>query len=392
MKSFLIKLLLKKYKPQLVVIFGNYGYIEAREAINVVLSAHTTTFAAEASDFFSNLYKKLGIFGLFNALIFMRAFPHICVINTQPQNKDYRELKNILGIGLAVVMPLGDIPSFSDVYAGPSDDTAAILDEIKSAQSVLLNGDDETVRALGDDLNGPLKVFGLKTFGYDEHADIKIISSNNFFTITKDGIEGSTHIKIEYGGTVVPMRLMNIYGKRSSYAALAALGAAVRYEVNFVNAAEDLQKYKAPFSSLILRQGIKNTALFVHSELVSPFSAREAVELLAGIHDTGQLPRIIFIFGDILMRKKGEAEGLHRTLGEMAARHATFMFLAGERVIFIEEAAIKHGMLADNIFRFDTAQEAARAAQDKLEKNDGVLILGSREMNMEEALEELKEQ
>lgn len=380
MKSFLVKQLLKKYKPYLVVIFGGHGHEETREAVHTVLSRHTSTFASIAPDFFDNLYRDRGGFlKVMHALFFRVPFPHICITDALPEEREYRLLKNILGIDLVIIIPFTET-----TYEDSQDSPNKILAEIRSAKFLLLNYDDESIRSFVDMVDTPKRFYG-----FEEGADIRIKDFVEQLYI-RQGVEGGLHVKATYNQEEIAFELAGAYGIRHLYAACCALGAAIYYDVPLKDAAIDLKNYTSPGEALILQAGVKNTALLVHVRDVTPLSALEAIEILGSMRKDSKIRRSIIILGDVLWGKNEQAEGLHQTLGELAAHNANLLFLAGERVIFAEQAALRHGMLGNNIYRFDTVKEAAREAQKYIAEHDGILILGSVQMHMEVAVEELK--
>lgn len=390
MKRFLTTQLLQKYNPKLIVVFGQHGRQSAREAIAVVLQEHTTILSTTAKDFFSRLYEESGgFFGVLRALFFSAPFPHVCIVDAMPHEAAYQYLKEELEYDTAVVMPTGDIPSFSDIFAGTEKQTKRIMREAKSAGAMLVCSDDETVRGLADE-EEPARV---QTFGFEETADFRVDTVANAVTLKRKA-RGDMHVKVDHNGTLIPFNVSNAFGKRAVYAAVAALGVALRYDINLVTAAQDLKHYRAPQGELTVQTGVKYTALFSHYRDTTPFSAREALEFIGSMREAGHIQRAVVVLGDVLLHHPGEAEGLHRTLGELAAHTADILVLAGQRVIFTAEEAQKHGMAAENIYHFDhtfdLVADAAQKTQEIIKKGDGVLVVGAEEMEMHKVVQELK--
>ena len=386
MRRFLLKRLLKKYKPELVAVFGVYGREEAREAIRTVLAPHAPAFSHKSEGTIGALVKHTGFVNIIRGQFFSISFPHFIVIDTIGADSDFSILKNILPIGLAVVMPMGDIPIKNQVFAGSREPLHLIKKAIEQAIDGLLVHDDETVRELSDRAHTRYR-----TFGFDEHADLRIISAKPQLSIHTSGVDGATIFEVEFHNQKQKAVLKNTLGKRNIYAGVAALGAALRFGVELTTAAQDLSAYIAPTHSLRITEGIKRTAILSHIGGVAPFSAREALELMGFFRRDGQIKRSVAIIGDIIMHQDAEYfEGLHRALGEFTAQNVDTLFLAGERVVFLEDEAKKHGMPDENIRRFDTVAEAAREAQNFIASHDGMLIMGSAPMRMEDAVRELE--
>lgn len=389
MKNFLLKILFKKYKPHLITVFGNYGCPEAREAIHCVLAKHYLTFAAPCNNFWSFFYQNFSIARLLHTFINKDSFPRFFIIDVSSNSSEYISLKRLLPVRLAVVMPTGDIPSgIEEVFAGPQEDLFYAHADIGSAArgGVFLH-DDETARELSDKIQT-----NAKTFGFDEHANIRIMDYEPNLSIHTGGVEGSTVVDFQYGKTREKVILKNAFGKRNVYAAGAALVTALQFGIDFKTASQDLAEYIPPKYALQLMEGIKRTALFYHIGNVSPNSARESVELLGRMRKERRIQRALILLSDIITHQDSEYfEGLHRTLGELAVKNSDVLFLAGERIIFTEDEAQKRGMPRENIQRFNDVLHAARAVQDTIDTGDAVLILGSSELHLEQAIEELRQ-
>lgn len=383
--SFITTFLLKKYKPKLVVVFGLHGTGEATNAVRAVLSTHTNVFSASTESFQAEFKREMGgVASSIKALFIKSAFPHIIIISSYPNNSEYKKLRKILGIDTAVVMPVGDIPSFADLFSGSNKLAKEILKEIRIARRTILCGDDESLIAISTELTRKSI-----TFGFDKINGIKIEGVSSEIIIKRKAY-GRTRIKVDHDGNFVPFFIPSCFGKRNIYAAVAALGVSLSYDINFINAAQDLEKYESPTNAFHLLSGIKSTALISAIENITPYSAREAIELMGQFKESGNISRSVLVLSDIILDKEGETEGLHRYLGELAAHNADVLILVGERVIFTEEEAQKHGMPAENIFRFHVVEDAALKAQEILKKGDGVLVLGSEEINLKRVIDEIK--
>ena len=119
----------------------------------------------------------------------------------------------------------------------------------------------------------------------------------------------------------------------------------------------------------------------------NPESMRAAVENFAGLEGAG---RKIAILGE--MREMGDAaESVHRELGQLVARagFAHVLFIGASRGAF--EAGIKAGGFSNSLITSDSyKQNLAPQSLPVLQGNDIVLIKGSRGVQLEKALSDLK--
>ncbi|MEX2145213.1 MAG: hypothetical protein WD712_02460 [Candidatus Spechtbacterales bacterium] len=385
--NFLTSLLLKKYKPRLVVVFGLHGRSEARKAIHAVLSAHTTVLSSSVKLCGEEINREIGgIIPKIKTLLTQSSFPHVILVDSLPDNKEYKKLRKILGIDTAVITPVGDIPSFVNLFPGSMTMARHILKEVRIARQTIMCGDDESLVDISAELTRkPIM------FGFDQINDIRIESASPELKIKRKAY-GRTRVKVEHDGNFVPFYIPDSFGKRNTYAAGAALGVSLAYEINFVNATQELRKYESPEHALHLLSGIKSTAIISAIKDTTPYMAREAIELMGRFRDSGSIAHSIIVLADIILDKEGETEGLHRYLGELAAHNADLLVLAGERIVFTEEEAKKHGMRAENIFRFYNLEDAALKTQEIMKKMNGVLVLGSEETGLKKVIDEIKAQ
>ena len=80
----------------------------------------------------------------------------------------------------------------------------------------------------------------------------------------------------------------------------------------------------------------------------------------------------------------------HEAIGDLAAQSADAIFTVGARAQFIATAAGESGMKSQNIFSFETADDARIPLQDFMKQGDLVLVKGSPAMQLDKIVEEIK--
>jgi len=68
---------------------------------------------------------------------------------------------------------------------------------------------------------------------------------------------------------------------------------------------------------------------------------------------------------------------------------ADLLFTVGDRARFIADEAKQNGFDENNIFEFSRAEDAGLIVQEKINKNDIILVKGSRSMCMEKIVKEI---
>jgi len=278
---------------------------------------------------------------------------------------------------ILVVTHIGDIPFDKDFFAGPREKTKEIikLAKILPAQGFLiLNFDDETAREIKTETIAHSLTFGFQEGADFRASDIKLNTGVNF--------------KINYKGNIVPVWLEKLFGKEQIYSALAAASCGVIFDLNLVEISQALKVYQGLPGKMRLIKGIKNSWVLDDSESAAVFSMTEALEILGKIQG---IKRKIAVLGDILGIGKYTIEA-HESIGERVAKSADLLFTFGPRAKFIAQGAYTKGMALEKIFKFDTIKEGKIRLQDEIKEGDLILIDGSKEMEMEKIVKEIKAQ
>jgi UDP-N-acetylmuramoyl-tripeptide--D-alanyl-D-alanine ligase len=100
--------------------------------------------------------------------------------------------------------------------------------------------------------------------------------------------------------------------------------------------------------------------------------------------------RKIAVLGDMLEIGKYTLD-VHEEIGHRVAQVFDFLITVGPRAKFIAEGANQNGMKKKNIESFDTADEAKLKVQEILKKGDVILIKGSRAMELDKVVEEIRQ-
>ncbi len=341
------KFLLKK--PKVIIVTGE-GRFCAKEAIQQVLQPHFSVGK------------------------------EILVIESDLKNirdlKRYKFLINQSSLVVLVVTHAGDIPLEQEFFAAEREKTKEILSLAKilpASNYLVLNFDDETVREIGDLTN-------LKTlnFGFQERADLRASDIK---------INGGTNFKINYKGNIVPVWLERLFGKEQIYSALAGVGIGIIFDLNLVEISQALKDYKSLPGKMRLIEGINNSKILDDSEGATIFSMIEAVEIIGKLQG---YKRKIAVLGDVVGAGKYAIEA-HETIGEKVAQNTDILFTFGARAKFIAEGAKNKGMPVDKIFQCDTIDDGKLKLKDEIKEGDLILVDGSKEMKMEEIVEQIKE-
>ncbi len=390
--KFLSKLILWRYKPIIIGVVGDIGKTSAKEAIYTVLKSKFTVRRNQANDkksIFSailgtsnknkNFFSWLGIIflSIFKILIKIK-HPQVLILemNASPSNIKY--FTKFIPFHIGLVTAIGEIPSRGEFFAGEEKKAKEKINLLKSLHSqdfAILNYDDATVF----DMKSDAKAY-IITFGFGGGAEVRAI---NYEILNYPEQKGIT-FKIDFEGNIVPVRVFNTFGKSQVYAALAATAVGVTLDLNLIEISQSLEKYQSPPGRMKLIKGIKESLIIDDSYDASSFSMLTALEVLKEIKGK----RKVAVLGDIIGIGK-YTEQAHRHMGEEAAKIVDLLFVIGPRAKFIADEAKIKGFLEEKIFQFEDLKEAGLTLQKKINKEDLILVKGSREIHLEKIVEEI---
>ncbi len=294
------------------------------------------------------------------------------------------DLKYLLGVArpnISVITAVGEIPVHVEFFSGPEEvarEKARLIEYLPSAGFAVLNYDDDSVMDLKERTRAHVI-----TFGFGNGADVRISRLENRF-------EGDRPVgvsfKLEYGGSFVPVKLDGVFGKAQAYASSSAAAIGIVFGLNLVKISEALKKYEPADSRMQLISGIKYTYIIDDSYNASPLSMHAALDTLKGL----PAKRKVAVLGDMLEIGKYSIEA-HERVGRLAGKFLDILVTVGSRAKFIAESARKAGMRRNKIYSFDTADDSKKEVQNLIKKGDLVLIKGSRAMELDKVVEEIRE-
>lgn len=389
---------LKKYRPYVIAVTGSVGKTSTKEAIFAV----SKSFEPKTRRSFANYNTEIGVpltilsekekirgfrswlkvilKGL--ALLALRLdYPKILILEMAADRPgDIKYLTKFVKPNVGVVTAIGEIPVHVEFFSGPkavAREKAVLIESVAPDGRSILNYDDEVVLEMKEKSRARVL-----TFGFSPEADVKV--TNYEMRSPASGDQAGISFKLEYGGSFVPARLYDVFGKQAVYAVLAAASCGLALGMNLVEISEALKNYQSPPGRMRIIKGIKNTWIIDDTYNASPLSTTAALEALRAIEGK----RKIAVLGD--MREIGKySEEAHQTIGEKAAEFVDILFTVGEKARFIKSAAIQYGLSEEKIFHFDTSEDAGRALQNAIKQEDIILIKGSRAMKMEKIVEEI---
>ncbi len=226
---------ISKHNLDIIVVVGKPEKFLASDAICAVLANKS-----RSSDLFSLL--KASIISFIRGFYRQSKYPEVLILECRVDKAG--DIKHLLSIAKPRIGVLAAIDETPPQNLSSKDEESFLKEKIRLMESLpssgfaLLNSDDKQLSLIRSQTKARII-----TFGFGKEADIII---SNFENRVSETEAKGVSFKIEYQGSFVPIFLKNVYGERYAYAAAAAFGAGIIYNLNLVEIAELLEKNYIP--------------------------------------------------------------------------------------------------------------------------------------------------
>ncbi len=242
-----------------------------------------------------------------------------------------------------------------------------ILEHMDKNSSLVINGDDESLKTVKTDLK--VTKFGLnkKCDFYAENVDIQ-----------PDGISFKLNGKDQINLAIV--------GRHNVYNALAAIASTWNFGIPINEIKEALKEFRVPNMRMEVKR-IGDIRVINDSYNSNPLSMKQAIESLRDITTKG---RKILVAGDML-ELGNLSSRFHHLVGRQAAESGIDLLVAvGKLSEHVAKGAQEAGMSGKKIKLCNLTKEACETVKGLIRKGDTVLVKGSRAMKMEDIVQVLE--
>lgn len=387
------KLVLKKYKPSIIVVTGSVGKTSTKDAVAEVVSRFSFARKSEKS-FNSDTGVPLTILGCKNPwnshvkwfkvliegfllIILPNHYPKWLVLEVGADNPgDIRSMMEWITPQVVVVTKLPEIPVHVEAYASP-DETRE--EEFSPAYALPPEG---TLIYSRDDTFATELARGVSchtlTYGFKDESTVR--AGEVEVGYGADGFPVGIVTKVEHRGSHFPLQILGTVGVHQMYPALAALAVADALDITMVDALEHLQHYIPPQGRMRLLEAVKGALMIDDSYNASPTAVSAALVALSEIQVKGKK---IVVLGDMLELGTFSMEE-HRRIGQEAAKVADVVIGVGVRARGIAE-----GAEGKEVYHFTSADGVGEFITERLEEGDVVLVKGSQGVRLERVTEVL---
>jgi UDP-N-acetylmuramoyl-tripeptide--D-alanyl-D-alanine ligase len=392
------KLVLKKYKPNIVTIVGSVGKTTTKDAVYSVLSQKYFVRKSEKS-FNSEIGVPLTILGLQNAwsnpflwakniveglflLLLKNNYPEWLVLEVGADHPgDIQKLSKWIESDIAILTRLPDVPVHVEYFPSVEDvikEKASIVESLKREGTLILNGDDEKILELAKKHQEK----NIITYGHNKENEVQ---SLNYGISTKDRVPQGIRFNVRRGEENLHLEIHGALGRGHLYPALAACSVGFREKLTIEEIEKGFDEYVPPKGRMRILKGIKNTTIIDDTYNSSPIAVEEALNVLSSINPKG---RKIVALGDMMELGKFSIEE-HKKIGMRVKEVADKLITVGFRARGIAEGALNMSMHPSKILQYEDARRAGKELESILKEGDVVLAKASQSIRLEKLVGEI---
>ena len=352
-----------KFKIPFIAVTGSVGKTTTRDMVYSTISAKYNSLKNVG-----NLNNQFGV----PLTLFNLNKEHECAVIEMGMSgfNDIEYLANIVNPQIGIISNIG----YSHVeHLGSRDGIFKAKMEIATNfdenSLLIVNGDDDCLKTL----KTKVLVYKLRTFGFDKDNDIYCES----YEMDEESINFVAVINGKKEELFIPT-----VGKHNIYNAMAAILVGLNLNMTIEEIKDGLKNFQCTKNRLDIIKKDKLTIIdSVYNASIDSMSA--ALNILGRYEN-----RRVAILGD--MFEMGEfAEFGHRQVGKAALGNIDIMIAIGKDSEFIVKELKENNMNENNLYHFETKEEAIESLDNIIKDDDVILVKASRGMNLEKVVEYL---
>lgn len=352
-----------KFKIPFIAVTGSVGKTTTRDMVYSTISAKYNSLKNVG-----NLNNQFGV----PLTLFNLNKEHECAVIEMGMSgfNEIEYLANIVNPQIGIISNIG----YSHVeHLGSRDGIFKAKMEIATNfdenSLLIVNGDDDCLKTL----KTKVLVYKLRTFGFDKDNDIYCES----YEMDEESINFVAVINRKKEEFFIPT-----VGKHNIYNAMAAILVGLNLNMTIEEIKDGLKNFQCTKNRLDIIKKDKLTIIdSVYNASIDSMSA--ALNILGRYEN-----RRVAILGD--MFEMGEfAEFGHRQVGKAALGNIDIMIAIGKDSEFIVKELKENNMNENNLYHFETKEEAIESLDNIIKDDDVILVKASRGMNLEKVVEYL---
>ncbi|MFZ1075463.1 MAG: cyanophycin synthetase [Minisyncoccia bacterium] len=391
---FLARLVVRRYRPKIVMVTGSVGKTSTKDAVAKVLAARffvrkseknlntefgvpITIFGADVPDPLFNPFAWIPVFRNALALLLLpNHYPNMLVLEVGADKPG--DMERILRIAMpdaVVVTRLPEISVHVEAYVSPEavqEEEFSPAHALPAAAPLIVPSDD--CYALRNSLTTPARVI---SYGFKKGSTV-LIDTVGFYE--SDGVVQGMKASIEAAGETGQVVVKGSVGRTQIFPAAAALAVATAFSIPLAEALAALEKYDPPPGRGRIFAGKNGSVIIDDSYNASPAAVEEALGTLKSFPHA---KRRIAVLGDMLELGRYSVTE-HERIGVLAKNSADIVAAVG-----IRSRAYSAAPGSAEVILFDSSRTAAASVVDFVRPGDVVLVKGSQSVRTERIVKAL---
>jgi UDP-N-acetylmuramoyl-tripeptide--D-alanyl-D-alanine ligase len=392
--SVLARLVIRRYRPHIVMITGSVGKTSTKDAVAAVLGTRFMVRKSEKN--FNNefgvpltilgvdkywdnsLFAWLGLLKqAIGLLVLPNVYPKMLVLEVgADQPGDLAQILRVVTPDAVVVTPFPQIPVHVEAYASPE----AVHEEefspafaLHAAAPLIVSADDPYARE-----NAARTPAHLVTYGIDDKAIVRLAHTG--FSESESKVIGM-QADVFVQGVKKELSVKGSVGGALMFPGIAALATAVAFDIDPDAAISALAtSYEPPAGRGRLFEGKNGSVIIDDSYNSSPVAVEYALKAL---RDFPHAKRRIAVLGDMLELGRYSVTE-HERIGALARSSADVVVAVGIRT---RAFALAEGKA--EVLLYDNSQSAAEALSGYVQPGDVLLVKGSQSIRTEHVVKAL---
>jgi UDP-N-acetylmuramoyl-tripeptide--D-alanyl-D-alanine ligase len=363
----------EKFAPKVIAITGSNGKTTTKEMLAAILQEAVLN----GQKMHGKILKTQGNFnnlvGLPLTLLGLRPAHRVAVVELGTNRPgEIRRLAEIAAPDLGVITAIAaaHLEGLTSL-AGVAREKGELFRNLRAGGAVAVNLDDPRVRRIGAKFKG-------RRISYGRRGSVRAEAVR---TVDGQGMR----FTLRAGTRRCPVKLRYL-GHHNVNNAVGAAALALALGVSLAAIRRGLEKAR-PYAMRMQTAAWRGARVINDAYNANPASMTAAVNTLAAMNGRGEK---VAVLGD--MFELGKLSGReHRALGKRVAKtRIQRLYLLGRQAAAVRAGALSAGMDDDKVIVGKDHSDIARQLKSHIKKGDWLLIKGSRGMQMEKILGELK--
>jgi UDP-N-acetylmuramoyl-tripeptide--D-alanyl-D-alanine ligase len=361
------------FAPTVLAITGSNGKTTTKEMVAAILEEASLDGAQLRGRVLKTQGNFNNLVGLPLTLLRLRRRDKVAVVELGTNHPgEIQRLAEIADPDLAIITSVAaaHLEGLHSL-AGVAREKGALYQNVRADGAIAVNLDDPWVRKLSAKFSGRKLTYGEN--GWVRARSWRLRGTSGMQLKLQAG-EHHCNVRLNYVGQ---HNISNALG-----AAALALGAGVK-----LAAIRRGLAHARPFSMRMQIEDWNGVGIINDAYNANPASMQAALRALAELPCGGQR---IAVLGDMFELGKHSAKE-HRRVGDIAAKLAIDgLYLLGDQARAVSRGAVGNGMRPERIIVGKNHTHIADQLRQRLKKGDWLLVKGSRGMNMERVLQQLR--